>query len=67
MDQFSVIHNRLKNLLFFFSPKQMRLFCFLCLRKKKKKNRQTASSRVQASDNKLERMANCSAVVCSLQ
>lgn len=66
MDQFSVIHNRLKNLLFFFPPKQTRLFCFRCLRKKKK-NRQTASSRVQASDNKLERMASCSAIVCSLQ
>lgn len=36
MDQFSVIHNRLKNLLFFFPPKQTRLFCFRCLRKKRK-------------------------------
>lgn len=65
MDQFSFIHNHLKNLLFFFTPKQMRLFCFLCLRKKK--NGQKASSCVQASNNKLERVASCSAVMRSLQ
>lgn len=35
MDQFSVIHNRLKNLLFFLPPQQIGLFCFLCLRKKR--------------------------------